>query len=70
MMVQRQRWTDLGDAAFLQYCLAGIQQHDLVRQSHGFHLIVSDVDHAGPQLTMQLGNLDPSLHPQRRVQIG
>ena len=70
MVIEFQRWPNLGNTAIFQHGLTGIQQHDLIRQRHGFDLIMRDIDHAGTQIMMQLGNLDAGLYAQRRIQIG
>ena len=69
-VVQRHRAAHLGHAAALFDQRAGVQQHDLVGQRHGLDLVVRHVDHAGrTQVVVQLGDLQPGLHPQRGVQV-
>ena len=50
--------------------LAAIEDNNLVRQRHCFHLVVGHVNHRGLQITMKLRDLDAHLHAQLRVKIG
>ncbi len=50
--------------------VAGVQHHDPVRQRHRLHLVVGDVDHRGVHPPVQLGDLEPRLDAQRRVEVG
>ena len=63
--IQFQRSADLTNVP------TGGEQHDAARQGHGLHLVVGHVDHGalGHRL-LELGNLNPGGHPQRRIKIG
>jgi len=45
------------------------QHDDTVRERHGFHLVMSDVDRGGTQFPMQLCDLHARLSAQRRIQV-
>ena len=46
-----------------------MQHHDLVGHGHGLDLVVGDIDHRVAELLVQLGDLHPHLHAQRRVEV-
>jgi len=59
----------------LQWCAhllhpAVAQHDDTVRERHGLHLVMSDVDRGSTQFPMQLCDLHPRLSAQRRIQVG
>ena len=49
---------------------AFVEDDDLVRQRHGFDLIVGHIDHRRLEVGVQLGDFDPHLNAERSVQIG
>ena len=50
--------------------LAAVERDDPVGQRHGLDLVVRDVDHRRAELAVQPLDLEPHLHPQRRVEVG
>ena len=51
--------------------LAVLQNHDAIGQSHGFHLIVGDVDHGGiGERFLELGDLHAGRDAQGGVEVG
>jgi hypothetical protein len=49
--------------------LAVLQHDDLVGERHRLDLVVGDVDHRGAQVLVQLADLHPHVHAQRRVEV-
>src|SRR5579885_718667 len=49
---------------------AAVQDDDLVGERHRLELVMGDIDHGGAQRLMQLGDLQPHLHAQRRIEVG
>ena len=62
-VVELERRADLRDRA-------AVEHDDLVGHGHRLDLIVGDVDHRRLERLVQLADLDPHLHAQRRVEIG
>ncbi len=63
LVVELQRRADLLDRA--------VAQHDhAVGQRHRLDLVVRDVDRRRAEVAVQLGDLDPRLAAQRRVEVG
>ena len=62
MVIEIQRTTNLGHNAL-------VQNHDPVSQSHGFHLVMSNINHGHIQLLVQLGDFNSHLQTQKRVEI-
>ena len=49
---------------------AGVQHHDLVGERHRLDLIMRDIDHRRLQPPVKLGDFQPRIDAQRRVEIG
>src|SRR5208282_2691340 len=63
LVVELERRADLRDRA-------AVEHDDLVGHGHRLDLVVGDVDHRRLQRVVQFADLDPHLHPERRVEIG
>ena len=61
--VEFQRGAYLLDTAF-------VEDDDLVRQRHGFDLIVGHIDHRRLEVGVQLGDFDAHLDAERGVEVG
>ena len=63
VVVQLQRCAHLFDLAIAQH-------HHAVGQGHGLDLVVRHIDGGCAQVAVQLGDLDPGLAPQGRIEVG
>ncbi len=45
------------------------QHHNAVCQRHGLHLIMSDINHGGTEIAVQLGDLNAHLAAQFRIEV-
>ena len=50
--------------------MPGIEHHDLVGHGHGLDLVMRDIDRGGAERLLQACDLEPHLHPQRRIEVG
>ena len=62
------RYSSIGRADLRDH--AAVEHHDLVGEGHRLDLIVGDVDHGRRKILVELGDLDPHLHPQHGVEVG
>ena len=61
-VVEVERCADLLD-------MAAAQHHDLVGHGHGLDLVVRHIDHGVAEPVVQVGELDPHLHPQLGIEV-